>query len=196
MHKLCGFWNQCPDSVLSGCSPRSCSMNVRGDSGLRLHRHKAAGAQFTVAQPQHRLYLLPEPTGSSPPGVTAPPGSAISQCAPDATPPVLAAIRQGPVPRQHHRLILGHIAENGTAGSCDRRNEPQDVPKSCFVAFGGYVLTVNDPSFLRLASSPEYRLCGRSLCTAIPSAFFCPISTTSLLPRVMPVYIKFLCSSM
>ena len=42
-------------------------------------------------------------------------------------------------------------------------------------------------SLLRLASSPEYRLCGRSLRTAIPSAFFCPISTSSRLPRVMPV---------
>src|SRR5579864_2655339 len=34
------------------------------------------------------------------------------------------------------RPILGHIAEKGTAGSCDRQNEPQDVPKSCFVASG------------------------------------------------------------
>ena|SRR5437667_5685083 len=41
--------------------------------------------------------------------------------------------------------------------------------------------------FLRLASSPEYRLCGRSLRTAMPSAFFCPISTSSRLPRVIPV---------
>src|ERR1019366_2182725 len=31
----------------------------------------------------------------------------------------------------------------------------------------------------RLVSSPEYRLCGRSLRTAMPSAFFCPISTSS-----------------
>ena len=40
---------------------------------------------------------------------------------------------------------------------------------------------------LRLLSSPEYRLCGRSLRTAIPKAFFCPIATTSFLPRVTPV---------
>ena len=40
---------------------------------------------------------------------------------------------------------------------------------------------------LRLASSPEYRPCGRSLRTAMPSAFFCPISTSSRLPRVIPV---------
>jgi hypothetical protein len=33
-------------------------------------------------------------------------------------------------------------------------------------------------SLLRLASSPEYRLCGRSLRTAMPSAFFCPIMTS------------------
>ena len=26
---------------------------------------------------------------------------------------------------------FGFHAEKGTAGSCDRRNEPQDVPKSC-----------------------------------------------------------------
>ena len=42
-------------------------------------------------------------------------------------------------------------------------------------------------SLLRLASSPEYRLCGRSLRIAIPRAFFCPISTSSRLPRVIPV---------
>ena len=35
---------------------------------------------------------------------------------------------------------------------------------------------------LRLASSPEYRLCGRSLRTAMASAFFCPISTTNFCP--------------
>jgi hypothetical protein len=39
----------------------------------------------------------------------------------------------------------------------------------------------------RLASSPEYRLCGRSLRTAMASAFFCPISTSSRLPRVIVV---------
>ena len=42
------------------------------------------------------------------------------------------------------------------------------------------------PSPLRLASSPEYRLCGRSLRTAMPSAFFCPIRTSNRLPRVSP----------
>ena len=31
---------------------------------------------------------------------------------------------------------FGFHAEKGTAGSCNRRNEPQDVPKSCFVASG------------------------------------------------------------
>ncbi len=36
---------------------------------------------------------------------------------------------------------------------------------------------------LRIA---EYRLCGRSLRTAMPNAFFCPISTSSRLPRVIP----------
>ena len=41
-------------------------------------------------------------------------------------------------------------------------------------------------SSLRLASSPEYRLCGRSLRTAMPNAFFCPTSTTSFLARVIP----------
>jgi hypothetical protein len=46
------------------------------------------------------------------------------------------------------------------------------------------VVIVHNPSFLRLASSPEYRLCGRSLRTAIPNAFFCPLRTTSFLPRV------------
>jgi len=35
----------------------------------------------------------------------------------------------------------------------------------------------------RLASSPEYRLCGRSLLTAMPSAFFCPIRTSNRFPR-------------
>lgn len=43
------------------------------------------------------------------------------------------------------------------------------------------------PPPLRLASNPEYRLCGRSLRTAMPSAFFCPTSTTNFLPRVIPV---------
>jgi hypothetical protein len=42
-------------------------------------------------------------------------------------------------------------------------------------------------SLLRLVSSPEYRLCGRSLRTAMPRAFFCPIRTRSRLPRVIPV---------
>jgi hypothetical protein len=41
--------------------------------------------------------------------------------------------------------------------------------------------------FVRLASSPEYRIRGRLLCTAILSAFFCPMITTSFLPRVIPV---------
>ena len=44
--------------------------------------------------------------------------------------------------------------------------------------------------FFRLASSPEYRLCGRSLRTAMPSAFFCPISTSSRLLPVIPVKIR------
>ncbi len=39
----------------------------------------------------------------------------------------------------------------------------------------------------RLASNPEYRLWGRSLRTAMPNAFFCPISTSSRFPLVMPV---------
>jgi|SRR5438874_1419482 len=43
------------------------------------------------------------------------------------------------------------------------------------------------PPLRRLASNPEYRLCVRSLCTAMAIAFFCPISTTSFLPRVIPV---------
>src|SRR5215472_17046696 len=43
------------------------------------------------------------------------------------------------------------------------------------------------PSLRRLASNPEYRLCGRSLCTAMASAFFCPTRTTSFFPRVIPV---------
>ena len=46
----------------------------------------------------------------------------------------------------------------------------------------------------RLASSPEYRLCGRSLWTAMPSAFFCPIRTSSRLPRVMPCKKPVICS--
>jgi hypothetical protein len=50
--------------------------------------------------------------------------------------------------------------------------------------------------FLKLDNSPEYRLCGRSLRTAMPSAFFCPISTSNRLPRVIPVYIRLRCSSM
>jgi hypothetical protein len=40
---------------------------------------------------------------------------------------------------------------------------------------------------LKLDGSPEYRLCGRSLCTAMLNAFFCPITTTNFLPRVIPV---------
>jgi hypothetical protein len=40
---------------------------------------------------------------------------------------------------------------------------------------------------LRLACNPEYRLCGRSFRTAMANAFFCPISTTSFFPRVIPV---------
>ena len=55
------------------------------------------------------------------------------------------------------------------------------VPSSAVVVIVAYPLP------LRLASSPEYRLCGRSLRTAMPSAFFCPISTSSRLPRVIPV---------
>jgi hypothetical protein len=39
----------------------------------------------------------------------------------------------------------------------------------------------------KLARSPEYRRCVRSLRTAIPKAFFCPTSTSSRLPRVIPV---------
>ncbi len=42
-------------------------------------------------------------------------------------------------------------------------------------------------SLFKLVSSPEYLLCGRSLWTAMPRAFFCPISTSSRLPRVIPV---------
>jgi NADPH:quinone reductase-like Zn-dependent oxidoreductase len=37
-------------------------------------------------------------------------------------------------------------------------------------------------SLLRLARSPEYRLCGWSLRTAMPRAFFCPIRTSSDCP--------------
>lgn len=40
---------------------------------------------------------------------------------------------------------------------------------------------------LRLARSPEYRLCGRSLRMAMPRAFFCPTTATSFLPHVIPV---------
>ena len=65
----------------------------------------------------------------------------------------------------------------------------------CLLQCGGVLLRVPQsaivivayPPPLRLASSPEYRLCGRSLRTAMPSAFFCPISTSSRLPRVIPV---------
>src|ERR1019366_6366432 len=46
----------------------------------------------------------------------------------------------------------------------------------------------------RLVSSPEYRLCGRSLRTAIPNAFFCPTSTSSRLPRVIPCKKPVICS--
>jgi hypothetical protein len=42
-------------------------------------------------------------------------------------------------------------------------------------------------STVKLASNPEYRRRGRSLWTAMLNAFFCPIGTTSFLPRVMPV---------
>jgi hypothetical protein len=49
------------------------------------------------------------------------------------------------------------------------------------------VVIVACPLPHRLASSPEYRFCGRSLWTAMPKAFFCPMSTTSFLPRVIPV---------
>jgi hypothetical protein len=42
-------------------------------------------------------------------------------------------------------------------------------------------------SLPKLDSSPEYRRCGRSLRTAMPNAFFCPTSTSSRLPRVIPV---------
>jgi hypothetical protein len=45
-------------------------------------------------------------------------------------------------------------------------------------------------SLLRLASSPEYRLCGRSLRTPMPNAFFCPTSTSSRLLPVIPVKIR------
>lgn len=41
------------------------------------------------------------------------------------------------------------------------------------------IVIVAYPPPLRLASSPEYRLCGRSLRTAMPNAFFCPITTSS-----------------
>src|ERR1022692_1684646 len=47
------------------------------------------------------------------------------------------------------------------------------VPPGAVVVIAAY------SSPLRLASSPEYRRCGRSLRTAMPSAFFCPTSTTS-----------------
>jgi hypothetical protein len=64
----------------------------------------------------------------------------------------------------------------------------------CLLQRGGVLLCVPESAIvivayppLRLASSPEYRLCGRSLRTAMPRAFFCPISTSSRLPRVIPV---------
>lgn len=55
------------------------------------------------------------------------------------------------------------------------------------VPSGAVEVIVCVPSPLKLASNPEYRRCGRSLWTAMLNAFFCPISTTSFLPRVMPV---------
>ena len=42
------------------------------------------------------------------------------------------------------------------------------------------------PQSLRLASSPEYGLRGRSLRTAMPSAFFCSIRTQKPLPPSDP----------
>jgi hypothetical protein len=50
--------------------------------------------QFTLAPPQHRLYFLPEPQGQIRPESPCVSDPAISQCASDATPPVLAAGRQ------------------------------------------------------------------------------------------------------
>jgi hypothetical protein len=46
---------------------------------------------------------------------------------------------------------FGFHARKGTAGSCDRQNEPQDVPKSCFVGLGARLAgTLNfDPAFLK-----------------------------------------------
>jgi hypothetical protein len=47
--------------------------------------------------------------------------------------PFLQCLQQvGGLVRANTNPILGHIAEKGTAGSCDRRNEPQDVPKSSY----------------------------------------------------------------
>ena len=44
------------------------------------------------------------------------------------------------------------------------------------------------PEFaVSLVSSPENRFSVRLFRTAIPNAFRCPMSTTSFLPRVMPV---------
>jgi len=67
------------------------------------------------------------------PGVTASPDPAISQCASDATPPVLAVSRRSRANTTNP--ILVHIAEKGTAGSCDRRNEPVCPSKIVFRGF-------------------------------------------------------------
>jgi hypothetical protein len=47
----------------------------------------------------------------------------------------------------------------------------------------GIVATHLSP--FKLASNPEYRLCGRSLRTEMPTAFLCPTSTSSLVRKAV-----------
>jgi len=62
-----------------------------------------------------------------------------------------------------------------------------DTTLDWLAVFDSTVLPSVPLLLFRLVSSPEYRLCGRSLRTAMPNAIFCPISTSNRLPRVIPV---------
>ena len=108
--------------------------------------------------PQRHLYFLPEPQGQIRPDSPRLPTEPLLNV---RRTPLLQCPQLGVgrlVPRQHQRPILGHISEKGTAGSCDRRNEPVDVPKSCFVASGARAAgNLNlDPASLR---KPLGRVC-------------------------------------
>ena len=58
----------------------------------------------------------------------------------------------------------------------------EDLRRAGYTVTGGH-----EPGMSSRASSPENRFSVRLFRTAIPSAFRCPMSTTSFLPRVIPV---------